>query len=689
MVSAGDTQGAPNAVSSFPRRYKVLAAIFSLWMAAGATRLIQLQVFRYGEYLGRAQRQQQRTIEVSPKRGIIYDRNFRELAMSVSVDSIFAVPAEIPAPENTAALLARVLNIDAADLLARMKAGRSFCWVKRKVDNLEAERVRALNLKGIYFQKENKRFYPKRELAAHVLGYVGLDEIGLAGIELELDEGIRGRPGKMLIQTDARRRWYGRTERPPEAGQNVVLTIDEKIQYIAERELSAAMEATRAKAGMVIALNPNNGEVLAMANRPTYNPNTYAQAPPDAWMNRAVAAAYEPGSTFKVVTIASALEERLTRPDETIDCQMGAIQIAGHTIRDHKPFGTLTVSQVLSNSSDVGAIKLGLRLGNTRMYRYMQQFGFGAPTGVDLPGEARGLTRPPERWSKISIGAIAMGQEVGVTAMQLISALSVIANGGTLRRPVIVSQRFRQSPRQWPGLLFAASRNGERGPESRQVLSPETALELKRMMRQVVVAGTGKKAQLNGWSAAGKTGTAQKADPATGTYSRTDYVASFVGFAPVNSPAVSIIVMLDSPRGEHGGGAVCAPVFKRIAEQVLAYLEVPRDLPTLPEKDQPEVDVAQVTDFAPQPELPAPSAATPPAFRIPMSPPPEPTLVVDLEKAIVAPEFLGKSVRSVAEQALSLGLEVELLGTGVARQQAPPPGSRLAPGSKITVHFSP
>ena len=687
MLPVADRQGASASASSPSVRYPVLIAIFILWMAAEAVRLVQLQVVRHTEFLGKAQRQQQRTIEVSPKRGVIYDRNFRELARSVSVDSVFAVPVEIPAPKNAAALLARVLGLNGGDLLARMKASRNFCWVKRKVDRLDAERVRALNLKGIYFQKENKRFYPKRELAAHVLGYVGVDEVGLAGLEFKLDKAIRGRAGKLLIQTDARHRWYGRTERPPEAGQNVVLTLDEKIQYIVERELSAAMATTRARAGTVVLLDPSNGQILALANRPTFNPNTYAQAPRKAWTNLAVAAAYEPGSTFKVVTIAAALEERLTRPGEVIDCQMGSIKIAGHTIRDHKPFGLLTVTRILAYSSDVGAIKLGLRLGNDRMYRYIRKFGFGAPTGAGLPGEARGLLRPPDRWSKISIGAISMGQEVGVTAMQLITAISAVANDGILNEPRIVQKHFRQSPKQQTALLFAGLRAGTPEPKGRRVLSPETALEVKRMMRQVMLVGTGRKAQLNGWSAAGKTGTAQKTDPATGSYSRTDYVASFVGFAPVNDPAISMVVILDSPRGHYHGGEVAAPVFQRIAEQVLSYMGVPCDLPVLPEAEQPEVDVAQVIDFAPQLDLAKTARALASGVRTASKA--GSTVVLDLEQSQVAPEFLGKSVRDVAEQALSLGLAVELRGTGVARQQVPPPGSPLASDTKVTVRFSP
>ena len=687
MLPVANRQGASPSASSPSGRYPALIAIFIFWMAAGAVRLVQLQVVRHTEFLGKAQRQQQRTIEVSPKRGVIYDRNFRELARSVSVDSVFAVPTEIPAPENAASLLARVLGLKRGALLARMKANRNFCWVKRKVDRAEAERVRALNLRGIYFQKENKRFYPKRELAAHVLGYVGVDEVGLAGLEFGLDKAIRGRAGKLLIQTDARHRWYGRTERPPEVGQNVMLTLDEKIQYIVERELSAAMTATRARAGIVVVLDPSNGQVLALANRPTFNPNKYAQTSPAVWMNRAVAAAYEPGSTFKVVTIAAALEERLTRPGEVIDCQMGSIQIAGHTIRDHKPFGPLTVTRILAYSSAVGTAKLGLRLGKERMYRYIRKFGFGAPTGIGLPGEARGLLRPPERWSKISIGAISMGQEVGVTAVQLLTAISAVANGGTLYQPSIVQKQFRHSPRQQPALLFAALRPGTPEPNGRRVVSPETALEVKRMMRQVVLVGTGRKAQLDGWSAGGKTGTAQKTDPATGSYSRTDYVASFVGFAPVNEPAITMVVILDSPRGHYHGGEVAAPVFKRIAEQVLSYLGVPRDLPILPETEQPQVDVTQVIDFAPQRSLA--TADRDLASGIRRASKAGATVVLDVADRQVTPEFLGKSVRHVAEQALLLGLEVELRGTGVARQQVPPPGSPLAPDGKVMVRFSP
>ncbi len=689
MASSAFPDPRPLTPTPFSRaRYAAMAMLVVLWLGAAAGRLFYLQVVRYTDFAARAQRQQQRTVEVSPRRGILYDRNFHELAMSIQVDSVFAAPGEIPQPEISAALLARVLDLDRVELLARMKASRHFCWVKRKVNPREADRVRALNLKGVYLEKESKRFYPKNELAAQVLGYVGLDENGLGGIEQEFDTAVRGRPGLLMVQTDARHRWFGRYEKPPDAGDNLVLTLDEKIQYIAERELAAAMAETRAEAGTVVVMNPNTGELLAVANRPTFNPNSYQQYTPQTWQDRAVSAAFEPGSTFKVITVSAALEERLTRPDEVIDCQMGAINVFGLRIRDHHPFGSLTVSEIITHSSDVGAVKLGLRVGPERLYRYMRAFGFGSPTGVELPGEARGLLRPVERWSKPSIGAISFGQEVGVTPLQMTAAISAIANGGILYRPRVVRERFRPGPAgggpmlpfELPSVVSASTRRAA-PPEGRRILSPETALEVHKMLERVVLEGTGRGARLNGYTSAGKTGTAQKVDPATRTYSKTKYVASYIGFAPSPNPAVAIAVILDSPAGLHQGGQVSAPVFKRIAEQVLAYLEVPHDLPTADNKPAPKVDPAQVEDF---PMLEDEPESADPAGQNQLAPAATSVFYVE---GISAPDFLGKSQRTVAEEALAQGLDVELVGTGVARQQAPAPGARLVPGRRITVRF--
>ena len=642
-------------------RYRILPALLGVWVAIVAVRLVHLQTAEFVELTRQARRQQERTVEVSPQRAVIYDRNLKPLAISVEVESVFAVPGEVSEPEKTARVLAPVLGMEAGEVRIGLEGtgARYFSWVKRKVTTREADRIRELDIRGIYFQKENKRFYPKRELAAHVLGYVGVDDQGLAGIELTHEQTIRGRVGRLLIERDARQRWFRRTGRPSEPGQSVVLTLDETIQYIAERELGAAVKQSRALAGTVIVMDPYTGEVLAMANAPTYNPNRYSDVRrPEVLRNRAIADSYEPGSTFKIVTLAAALEEDLTNPAELIDCQMGAIVIAGHTIRDHRAFGMLSVSQILQYSSDVGAIKLAMRVGNQRFYRYWRSFGFGSPTGIDLPGEAAGLTKPPERWSKISIGAMAMGQEIGVTPLQLTVAASVVANGGWWVPPQILRDRV------------AALRPGEVDTTAaRRVLSPKTVDQMQRMMTEVVTVGTGKLSRPDGYTAAGKTGTAQKIDPSNGRYSPTDHVASFVGYAPAESPMFTILVALDSPRGRYHGGDVAAPIFKRIAEQVLAYRNVPAIVPG-------KAPVVKVSTS--EPDLPS----LPDLFNER-----NPAALISLSSTVLAPDLTGKTVRSVTEAALGKDWTVHLIGNGIAVQQFPPPGTPIAEGYKITVWF--
>ena len=709
------------------RRLYILGTLFLLWAGFVCGRLVQLQIFRYGDLQQHAIRQQQRTIEVAPKRGIIYDRQGHELAMSILVDSVFAVPSEIPDPTTAAALLGRILKSDPNELRARFQASRTFTWVARKVDAEAAERIRSLNLRGIYFQKEPKRFYPKRELAAQILGYVGMDDEGLSGVERAYDERLQGRPGQMLISVDARKRWFGRVEREPEPGENVVLTLDESIQYIAEKELEAAMKETHAAAGTVIVQNPHTGEVLALANRPTFNPNWSRGMKPEQLKNRAVSDVYEPGSTFKIVTLSAALDQKLTNPDELVDCQMGSIVVGGRRIRDHKPFGVLKVSDVLARSSDVGAIKIGLRLGEERLDHYIRAYGFGSQTGIELPGETRGLAKPVSRWSKVSIGAISMGQEIGVSPLQLVSMVSTVANDGVWTAPRIVAATTE--PRSTPQMVVFHP------AQQRRVVSPLTAAEMRHMLEGVVENphGTGKKAVLEGYTSAGKTGTAQKVDPATGTYSRTKYIASFAGFAPVNNPAITVVVILDSPVGLHQGGQVSAPVFQRVAQQVLAYLHTPHDL-DLPKQRQlllasREVKEDELTESSPdrlgaplemqadvkpasppvepaQPTLPTaqlePAAEivdtvvrqpeampSPPAVSdagLPL--PPRGMVVLDVEQGgIVVPSFLGKPLRSVVESAENSGLEVDAIGSGVATEQSPAPGSHVAAGAHIAVRF--
>jgi cell division protein FtsI (penicillin-binding protein 3) len=659
-------------------------------------------LIRHSEYMARALRQQQRTIEISPKRGEIYDRNMHPLAMSIQVDSAFAVPSEISDVNLAARLLSGVLGVQQDVLEQRLGSSNSFVWVQRKLPQEQAEGIRALNLKGLYLQKENQRFYPNRDLAAHVLGFVDPDEKGLGGIESELDSQIRGTSEKVIVMADARQHHFdgavmtGEVQRS-KRGASVTLTLDEKIQYIAERELAAAIAKTHAPAGTVIVMNPNNGEILALANWPKFNPNTAVTAPAESRMNRAVSAIYEPGSTFKLITLAAAFDQGLTQPDEVFDCENGSTVLFGHRIHDHKPFGLLTVSEILAKSSDVGAIKVAKRVGAPQFYDYIRAFGFGSPTGVDMPGESRGLLHRLEHWTPISIGAVAMGQEVGVTPMQLITAVSAIANGGTLYRPHVVAE-LRRGDEVLPaeGSLAVV--------EPRSVIRPETAATLRRLMEGVVLkGGTGTLARLDGWTSAGKTGSAQKIDPNTGRYSPTQLIASFTGFAPINNPAVTILVSLDSPVGPHEGGMVAAPVFKRVAEQVLAYLEVPRDVPVnaklvqaaYQQPDPPEdssLEDFTAADFSAQPEETAKSpadgaSATPAKNGTTPESQPAGTVSVDEGGDIVVPDFSGKTMRDVSEQCVRLGLNPVLVGTSLATGQMPAAGAKVKHGAKVTVEF--
>src|SRR5437867_3276853 len=425
---------------SLLRRVYILLAVMAFWGIVIATRLFFLHVVHSASYRQRAERQQKRTLEVSPRRGNIYDRNGNELAISIKVDSVFAVPEEIEDPVHTAGVLSKLIGIPKNDVLEKLRTERSFVWIKRKLSAAESAAIQKAKMPGIYFQKEDQRFYPKRDLAAHVLGYVNIDEDGMGGLEYRYDDDVRGDSGRLVILTDARGHRYQTMRQPPAPGANLMTTIDENIQFIVEKELQATAEKTRAKNISIIVMAPRTGEILAMANYPGFNPNEYGKYGREAWINGAVSHTYEPGSTFKIVTAAAALEEGLTNPAEPIDCQMGSIVLFGHRIHDHKPFGVLTVKEIMQYSSDVGAIKLGLRLGDERFAGYIDRLGFGKPTNIDLPGEERGLTKPASRWSKISIGAISMGQEIGVTPLQVITMVSAVSNGGILYRPFIVKK---------------------------------------------------------------------------------------------------------------------------------------------------------------------------------------------------------------------------------------------------------
>jgi cell division protein FtsI (penicillin-binding protein 3) len=649
-------------------RVYTLIGIMALWAMVIGCRLFFLHVVHSADYKQRAERQQQRTLDLSPRRGVIYDRNGNELAVSVKVDSLFAVPDEIQNLDRTAKTLSTLVGVPKKDLIDKLGSQRLFVWVKRKLNADQAAAVRNAKLPGIYFQKEDMRYYPKRELASHVLGYVDIDEKGLGGLEYRYNDSIRGDPGRVLVMTDARGRSFNSDEQPVAPGANLITTIDQNIQYIVEKEIAATAEKTRATGISIIVMDPRSGEILGMGNYPTFNPNEFGKYSAQARINRGVSHTYEPGSTFKIVTAASAFEEGLADPAELIDCQNGVITVFGRVIHDHKRFGVLSVKEIMQKSSDVGAIKLALRVGDERFADHIAHFGFGKPTSVDLPGEERGLAKPASRWTKSSVGSIAMGQEIGVTPLQVVRMVSAVANGGILYQPYVVKKV--QHPEK--GILTETQPLGERA------ISSETAAKLQDMLEGVVTDGTAKTSKLDGYTAAGKTGTAQKIEETTGRYSATKYVASFAGFAPATNPLISMIVVIDEPVGLHHGGEIAAPVFKRVAEQVLRYMSVPPDVPSYAPQyvvKRPKPESKPKQERGPQP---APAGLT---QLVAMHPD------TDLGD-IVVPDFRGKSLRQVTEESLKTGLRLQSIGSGAAVEQSPPAGASVPAGASIQVRFS-
>jgi cell division protein FtsI (penicillin-binding protein 3) len=659
---------------SLRRRWLVVGVVALIWMAAVLFRLSYLQLFCYAEYFAKAQHQQRRVFEISPKRAAIYDRKGRELAISIPMDSVFGDPTDIKDASLVAGLLSRVLNIPAGEIEMKIREAKTPVRLAKKLSPETVQRIDDMNLKGVFFQKENRRVYPQRQSLAHALGYVDTDEKGIGGIEYAFDKQIRGKPGRMMVMADGKRRWYDRSEAAADPGASVVLTVDETIQFIAEKELARGMEETHSKYGTVVIQNPNTGELLAFANSPTFDPNDAGSYPDEVRMDRGVSAAYEPGSTFKVITMTGALENGVTNPDELIDCQMGSIVVAGRLIHDWHPFGVLSVRDVLANSSDVGSIKVAMLLGAPKFYDVIHSFGIGQLTGIELPGENRGILRPVDSWIASSIGSVAIGQEVSVTPVQIISAISAVANGGMLYKPRIVKEI------QGGSLPPVVSH-----PAPQQVTDATTAATVRGMMETVVLSGTGKLAQLNGYTAAGKSGTAQQIDPNTGRYSPNKYIASFVGFAPVNEPAMTILIVFDSPEGAHHGGEIGGPVFKRIAEQVLAYMDVDHDIP-----GPSNVETARSVKHPHQAEEDSSAGINEARFNATKDQPDSSeatSVAVSDEDAVVVPDLAGQTVRSVTEECSRLGLVPSLIGSGVALEQSPERGARVARGSRVAVRF--
>jgi len=671
-------------VSNLQRRALFIAIGLVIWMLAIGARLVQLQVNQHEELASRARSQQVGAIETSPSRGQLLDRQGRELARSIDTESFFADPREILNTDNTARRITAVTGQDRTELTSRLseakETNKKFIWIVRRLDIQSASKLDQLNLDGIYSRKEPKRYYPNDSLAAHVLGFVGTDEIGLSGVEQYYNEKIRGEAGKVFLERDRDRRAFESYEVQSHPGQTVVLTIDQAIQYRTEQALSAAVDRAHAKSGAAIVMDPRTGEILALANAPTFDPNQPAANSAEARANGALQNIYEPGSTFKIVAYSAAIEKGLVKPDDKIDCQMGQITVAGRLIHDGHPYGVLTVADALAKSSNVGAIKLGLLVGNESMYEYMKRLGFGSRTGIDLAGESPGILRPLSRWQPSSIGSLAIGQEVGVTPLQMATAYSVLANGGTLVKPHLL--RELRAPDGT--VLFQAK------PETRPALKAETTEALRSMFEGVTLHGTAKKAQLDGYTAAGKTGTAQKVDPRTHAYSATKFIGSFVGFAPVKNPAVVIIVVIDEPLGSYHGGDVAAPVFREIAEQILPELGVTPDVefkpgPTLIAQTS-KSSTTQIKDDSIQTEqreasLPKIAARN---FNGQAS---EIVLAVASNRAALMPDMHGQSVRDVARTCAQLGLRLEARGDGHAVRQIPEPGAEVDAGQIVRVDF--
>jgi len=664
-----------------------VAAFIGFWMLVVCARLVYLQFSQYENLANRAKQQQQNSIDTAPQRGELLDRQGRQLARSVQTVSLFLDPGGLDLGELdcTAQQLSQSLGMKYKDLFAEFReaqdAKRRFVWIARRLDADQANKITELNLPGLQSVLEPKRYYPNGSLAAHVLGYVGLDGDGLGGLERSYNEKISGEPGRLFLEKDATGKPYESYEIASKPGNSVELTIDQAIQYETEQALGEAVRNSHAKSGSVVVLDPRNGEILALANAPTFDPNQVAASSAAARSNWALQNIYEPGSTFKIVAFSAALEKKLARVDEKIDCQMGAITVAGRVVHDHKPFGVLTLPEALAKSSNVAAIKLGLRVGDEGMYDFITRFGFGSKTGIELPGETGGLVRNVKRWQPSSIGSIAMGQEVGVTPVQMVGAFGALANDGLRIAPHII----REVRNEAGAVVYQPQ------PEQHRVISADTAIALRGMLEGVTLHGTAKKAQLDGYSAAGKTGTAQKIDPQTRAYSRTKFVGSFVGFAPVSNPQVVIIVVIDEPAGAYHGGDVAAPVFRQIAENILPILGV---MPDIEIKDEPGL-IAQADQDAGRTEKMREEEAREEQERKATLPTVdsnggrggEVVYAAATRQAIVMPDLRGRSVRDVARTCAQLGLQLQARGEGKVFKQNPAAGSEVNTGQTIYVDF--
>jgi cell division protein FtsI (penicillin-binding protein 3) len=624
-------------------------------------RMFQLQVLKKEQLYKLAAQQQNARIPLVPKRGTIYDSRGNELAVSIEVDSVYADPQKVGNIEKTAKELVSILRIDRKELRQKLESHRSFEWVQRKISPKEAEQIKALQLPGIFFLKENRRFYPNSQLAAHVVGFVGLDSKGLEGIEFQYDGLLNGENQVWTAARDALGRQIAMGKGPFEEedhDKNIVLTIDKPIQHITETELGRGVEKWGAKGGMAIAMDPWSGKILAMASFPTFNPNQFIQYRSKSWRNRALSDVFEPGSLFKTFLAAAALEEQVVRPSDSFFCENGSYKVYDQTIHDISKHGWLTFQQIIKLSSNIGASKVGEKMGKGRFYRFISAFGFGEKTRIGLPGEGKGIVHHPRYWSPVALDTISFGQGISVTGIQLATALSAIANGGFLMKPYVVEKIMNEKGEM---VQFFE-------PETvRKVISEETARTVRALLKATTEkGGTGEGAVPEGYEVAGKTGTAQKVDSLLGGYSEDRYVSGFMGFAPADAPKLVVLVIVDEPQGNGYGGVVAAPIFKAIMDKVLPTLNViPRgamvvksELDSAPRKKasgtQPLIDGIKVGKGMGRP---------------------------------VMPDLTGLSMRNALSRMEGKGLVIKVSGNGKVVDQAPRPGVVIEKGDICFLKF--
>jgi cell division protein FtsI (penicillin-binding protein 3) len=629
------------------RRLGIAQILFLTLILVIGGRAVQLQVLQGDKLMLLGKRQHRGEWIVLPKRGALFDRSGEPLALSMESQSVYARPRRIQDPQELSQALARILGMRAAEVKEKITAAKPFVWVRRQVSSAEAEKVQTLNAEGIGMFYEPNRHYPQGQLAGQVIGFVGRDSEGLEGVELRYNDFIRGETGSSVAERDAlgRRVLVEGVEGlriPP--GSDLHLTLDTAIQHMAEKELEASIEKYRAKAGVAIVVEPFTGEVLALANYPSFDPNNYSKHSAEQRRNRAVTDSFEPGSTFKTILAAAALEEGVVGKDDLFYCEMGKYSYAGRIIHDTHPHGWLPFSKILQVSSNIGFTKVADKLKKDRFFAYIKKFGFGEITGIDVPGEVPGILRKPEQWAAIDLATHGFGQGISTTPMQLVMAYAAIANGGFLMRPYLMRR--------------AVGPNGEVVSENRphvvrRVISEKTSALMASMLRDVTSeGGTGAMAHIEGFEVAGKTGTAQKADPVNGGYAAKKRVASFVGFVPANKPRLVALVLIDEPEVNVYGGVVAAPAFRNIARGALRHLAVaPQELAPIPEApSQPEIAVRHVAK-KPQIKMVDPSAEA-------------------------APDFVGLSLREVLEKAQALNLKVRFQGNGYVVKQSPAAGDR-------------